>query len=264
MPLTFRLIARLDIRNANLIKTIRMEGVRVVGDPGKLAKSYDRAGIDELVYLDVVASLYGRNTAIRLVDDATAFVFCPVSVAGGIASIRGANDLFRAGADKVAANTGFHHNPKLITEFARKFGSQAVVLQLDAKRKNGGWEAYCDGGRQPTGRDALAWAAEAVERGCGEILVTSIDREGMSAGFDLDLTGELSCLPVPVVTSGGFGAPRHAVEAYEAGASGIAIAGALHYNKVRLDEIRAELKNAGINVRCAPSLPEPAASSVAI
>lgn len=262
--LTFRLIARLDVRNEHLIKTIRLEGVRKVGDPADYARKYDAQGIDEILYLDVVASLYGRNSLGALVRKTADECFVPVTCGGGINNADMARRLLAHGADKVALNTAATLRPDLIRTLSRKFGSQAIVLQLDAKRKNGGWEAYCDGGRQPTGRDALAWAAEAVERGCGEILVTSIDREGVSAGFDLDLTRELSYLPVPVVTSGGFGAPRHAVEAYEAGASGIAIAGALHYNKVRLDEIRAELKNAGINVRCAPSLPEPAASLLAI
>lgn len=157
--------------------------------------------------------------------------------------------LLRDGADKIVLNTAATQRPGLIDELARKFGSQAVVLQLDAKRKNGGWEAYCDGGRQPTGRDAIEWAREAVDRGAGEILATSIDHEGVRAGFAFDLTEAVATVSVPVIASGGFGAPHHAVEAYEAGASGIAIASALHYNKTTINEIREALRHAGIAVR---------------
>lgn len=262
--LTFRLIARLDIRNNYLIKTVRCEGVRKVGDPADYARRYDAQGIDEILYLDVVASLYGRNSLAGLVQQTAEECFVPVTAGGGLSDASDARRLLACGADKVGVNTAAIRRPDLIEALARRFGSQAVVLQLDAKRKNGGWEAYCDGGRQPTGRDALVWAAEAVERGCGEILVTSIDREGVSAGFDLDLVSALSCLRVPIVAAGGFGAPSHAVEAYRAGASGVAIAGWLHYNRGKLDEIRAALKSAGIPVRCVVSSPEVTVSSAHI
>lgn len=251
MGLKFRLIARLDCRNGDLIKTIRCEGVRRVGDPAEFARDYNAQGIDEVFYLDTVASLYGRNSLHGLVERATADAFCPVTVGGGVNSLDCAKALFRSGADKIAINSAAIRRPELITEIARKYGSQAVVLQLDAKCKGDGWEAYCDGGRQPTGFSATQWATEAVERGAGEILVTSIDREGTRAGFDLALIRALSPLPVPVVAAGGFGAPLHAVEAYRAGAGGIAIAGALHYKRVSLGEIRAALQQAGIATRMA-------------
>lgn len=247
--LAFRLIARLDIRNAHLIKTIRLEGVRKVGDPAEFARRYDQAGIDEILYLDVVASLYGRNSLGGLVQRGTADAFCPVTVGGGIATVDTAGSLFRSGADKIAINTSVVRDPSLITELAKKFGSQAVVLQLDAKRKGDGWEAYCDGGRQPTGLSSTQWAAEAVDRGAGEILATAIDREGCRSGFDLALIGALASLSVPVVAAGGFGAPHHAVEAAEAGASGIAIAGDLHYRRVSIEDIRDALRHAGVAVR---------------
>ena len=262
--LTFRLIALLDIRNSHLIKTIRLEGVRKVGDPAEYAKRYDAQGIDEIYYNDCVASLYGRNSLGKFIQQTSEVCFVPFCVGGAIRSRDSARELFLAGADKVAVNTNAHKIPSLITDLAVKFGSQAVVLQLDAKRKNGGWDAYCEGGRQPTGRDAVKWAEEAVDRGCGEILVTSIDREGTGVGFDLDLVSAIACQRVPVIACGGFGAPSHAVEAYNVGASGIAIAGALHYNRVKLDEIRAELKQAGVNVRCVASSPERTASSAHI
>lgn len=247
--LKFRIIARLDCRNECLIKPIRYEGVRKVGDPAEFAERYNSNGIDELVFMDAVASLYGRNSLAGVVENAGEFAFCPLSVGGGIRSIDDARALFLAGADKIILNSAAVYGGELITELAHKFGSQAVTLQLDAKRKNGGWEAYCDGGRQPTGRDAIEWAREAVDRGAGEILVTSIDHEGVRAGFDLALTGETASLPVPVIAAGGFGAPFHAVEAYEAGASGVAIASALHYGTTTINEIREALRQAGAAVR---------------
>lgn len=247
--LAFRIIARLDIRNEALIKTIRCEGVRKVGDPYEYAKRYDEAGIDEILYLDVVASLYGRNSLAELVEKTARGCFCPLTVAGGISDSLGAGELFRSGADKVGINSAATMAPEILGTLALKYGSQAVVLQLDAKRKNGSWEAYTHGARQPSGRNALEWAKEAVDRGAGEILVTSIDREGTRQGFDVELLREVASLPVPVVAAGGFGAPLHAVEAYKAGVSGIAIAGDLHYNRTGLDEIRKALKDAGAAVR---------------
>lgn len=247
--LKFRIIARLDVRNEYLISRVRFEGVRKVGYPVEFAESYDAQAADEIFYLDAVASLYGRNSLSDLVRRGTECAFVPVAVGGGITSIDQARLLFDAGADKVAINTAAIYRPGILTDLARKFGSQAVVLQLDAKRRNGGWEAYCDGGRQPTGRDALEWATEAVDRGAGEILVTSIDHEGVRAGFALDLIGAVARLPVPVIASGGFGVPHHAVEAYETGVSGVAIAGALHYGKTTINEIREALRQAGIAVR---------------
>ena len=250
MALAFRLIARLDVRNEHLIKTIRCEGVRKVGDPAEYARKYDQEGIDEILYIDTVASLYGRNGIIPLTTRTADSCFVPLCVAGRISSTAEVATYLRRGADKIAINTGALDNPSILGDLAQKFGSQAVTLQLDAKAKNGGWEAYTHGGRHSTGRCALAWAAEAVDRGCGEILVTSIDREGTRAGFAYDLVYSLaSSVRVPVVAAGGFGAPPDAVKAYQAGASGIAIAGALHYNRVTLEEIRAHLRQAGIPTR---------------
>ena len=248
--LKFRLIARLDCRNAHLIKTIRLEGVRRVGEPNDYARRYDAEGIDELLYLDVVASLYGRNALAGLVSQSAASVFTPITVGGGIRSADDVQTLFLAGADKVAVNTAAIKRPVLITEIAEKFGSQAITVQIDAKRKGGGWEAYCEGGRQPTGRDAIGWAVEVGSRGAGEVLVTSIDNEGTNGGFDTDLyRAAVSELSIPVIAAGGFGRPEHAVEAAQAGVSGIAIAGALHYGRVGLSEIRAALHGAGVPVR---------------
>ena len=248
--LAFRLIARLDIKPPNLIKTVRLEGVRVVGDPHEYATRYDEEGIDELFYLDAVASLYGRNQLCDLVERTTEDAFVPVTVGGGVASREGAAELFRAGADKVAVNTAAVNRPELITEIADRFGSQAIAIQIDAKLQGSHWQAFTDGGREPTGKDAVAWAKEAVERGAGEVLLTSIDREGTGEGFDLDLIGSIaSAVDVPVVAAGGFGNPEHAVEAAQAGASGIAMAGSLHYGRVALADIRGILADAGVPVR---------------
>jgi cyclase len=249
LSLAFRLIARLDIRNDQLIKTIRCEGVRKVGDPAEFVRRYDAAGIDEIYYYDAVASLYGRNSLGGLVERASEEAYCPLLVGGGLRRLSEMGNVIRRGADKVAINTAATSNPDILRQGMEKFGSQAITLQLDAKRKNGGWEAYCEGGRQPTGRDAIHWAREAVDRGVGEILVTSIDCEGVRGGFDLALVEAVSGFSVPVIAAGGFAAPPDAVAAWKAGASGIAIAGALHYNLVTLDEIREELDKAGAPVR---------------
>jgi cyclase len=262
--LAFRIIARLDVRNEALIKTIRCEGVRRVGNPNEFAERYDAAGIDEIAFMDVVASLYGRNHLAGIIRRVGDMAFVPLTVFGGVSNVRDMRALLLAGADKVGVNTAATKRPAVLSELAEKIGSQSVVLQLDAKRKGNSWEAYCEGGRQPTGRDAIEWAREAVDRGAGEVLVTSIDCEGVRAGFDLALLRSLSALPVPVVAAGGFGTPPHAVEAWKAGASGIAIAGALHYGCVTLEEIRTELANAGASVRWPDaSFPAPVVSSEA-
>ena len=248
--LAFRLIARLDCRNEHLVKTIRLEGVRKIGDPAEYAKRYDAEGIDEILYLDVVASLYGRNGLGELLRRTADECFVPVTAAGGVRSVSDVRELLRVGADKVAVNTAAIKRPELITEIAEQFGSQAMVIQIDAKRKNGGWEAYCDGGRQPTGKDAIEWAAEAVELGAGETLITAVDREGTSGGLDLGLCRAVaSTVSVPVVAAGGVRKASDILEAAKAGVSGVAMAGALHYGKVSLAEMRGALTEAGIPVR---------------
>lgn len=232
-----RLIPRLDIKGPNCVKSIAFEGLRVVGEPGALARKYAKEA-DEIIYLDTVASLYGRNQLAALLEQTTSEVFIPVTVGGGIGSLQDARRVLNAGADKVAINTAAIKRPELITELAGYFGSQAVVVSIEAKRQPaGGWEAYTDNGRERSGRDAVAWAAECVERGAGEILITSVDRDGTRRGFDLDLIRAVAGLPVPVVASGGMGSIEDARSAYEAGAC-VAIASVLHYNKLTLKEIR--------------------------
>ena len=248
--LTKRLIARLDIKPPNLIKTVNLEGVRVVGDPHEYATRYEREQVDELLYIDAVSSLYGRNGILDVVERAVADVFCPVTVGGGIRSLEDARAAFLAGADKIAVNSAVVRRPELITELAHKYGNQAVVLQIDAKRKAHGWEAYTDGGREPSGKDAVAWAQEGVERGAGEILVTSIDREGTRRGCDIDLIHAIaSGVGVPTVYSGGCGAVSHVVDGFSAGADGIAIAHCLHYRTVSMADFRMAVAQAGIPIR---------------
>ena len=239
----FRLIARLDVKGANLIKPVRMEGLRVIGDPNEYARRYAEQGACELLYLDAVASLYGRNNLVEIVERTTRDVFIPVAVGGGIRSVAQARALFNAGADMVCINTGALGRPALINEISARYGSQAITVSIEAKRVNGGWEAYTDAGREPTGRNALKWAKEAVGRGAGQLLLTAVDRDGTRAGFDLALIRAISGLdlPVPVIASGGCGSAQHVCEAQQAGADAVAIASVLHYNMLTIKEINDEL-----------------------
>ena len=246
-----RLIARLDIKPPNLIKTVNLEGVRIVGDPFEYATRYSEVdGLDELIYIDAVASLYGRNGLLDLVERATARVFIPITVGGGIGSLADARKTLLTGADKVAINSAVVRRPELITEIANACGSQAMVLQIDAKKTPKGWEAYTDGGREPSGKDAVAWAREGVERGAGEILLTSIDQEGTRRGCDTALLERISGdVRTPVVYSGGVGRPADVVEAFRAGADGVAIAHVLHYRTTTMGAIRMAVAQAGFPVR---------------
>lgn len=244
MTLCFRLIARLDIRNEFLIKTKRLEGVRKVGDPLEYAQRYVNEGIDEIIYLDAVASLYGRNSLPELVTRTRQVVNVPMTVAGGVRSVEDAARLLDAGADAVAVNSALFSDPGLITAIASKFGSQAITVQIDAKeRGDGTWEAFKDGGREATGQDALAWAKEAVRRGAGQIFATSIKREGGS-GIDRTLSMVLAeNVSVPVIISGGVYSPDCVVQAARSGAAGAAMAGVLHYGHVSIGAMKSALNN---------------------
>ena len=250
---TVRLIPRLDIKGPNLIKGIRLEGLRVVGDPHEYAQRYYEAGADELVYMDIVASLYGRNNLTDIVRRAAQDVFVPMTVGGGIRSVDDVRTILRAGADKVAVNTAAVARPELITEVARLFGSQCMVLSIEAKRRPGreGWEAFTDNGREHTGLDAVDWAARGVELGAGEILLTSVDQEGTRKGFDVDLVREISTrVPVPVIASGGMGSAEDLVKvAVEGKADAVAMADILHWDRMALPDIREAARRAGIPVR---------------
>lgn len=228
---------------------MRLEGLRVIGSPYEYATRYDSEGIDEIVYLDIVASLYGRNHLHDLIKKTTENVFCPVTVGGGVRTVEDARSLLSSGADKVAVNTEATKRPELISELAEKFGSQAVVLQLDAKKTNKSWMAWRDGGREPTGLDAIEWSLRATSMGAGEIFITSIDREGTEEGFDIDLIQAVSkSVTIPVTASGGMGNPRHAFLAFQSGASGVASAGLLHRGG-NVQTIKSEIASFGIPMR---------------
>lgn len=246
-----RLIARLDIKGPNLIKGIHLEGLRVMGDPQQFARRYYEQGADELIYIDLVASLYGRNSLADIVRRAAHDVFVPMTVGGGIRSTDDVSILLRAGADKVAINTAAVKRPELISEVARRFGSQCMVLSIEAKSlKGGGWEAYTDCGREQSGVDAVEWARRGVALGAGEILLTSIDREGTRKGFDTALTNAVaSAVSVPVIASGGYGEVRHLGEITAAGADAIAFADALHYNRTTIPQLREAALTQDIPVR---------------
>ena len=247
-----RIIPRLDIKGKNLIKGIQLEGLRVVGDPQEFALRYYRAGADELIYMDIVASLYGRNNLSDIIRRAADQVFIPITVGGGIRSVDDARHILRSGADKVAINTAAIARPGLISEVARHFGSQAMVLSVEAKQvAQGKWEAYTDNGRERTGLDVLQWVRRGIEMGAGEILLTSVDREGTRKGFDIDLIRQVSeAATVPVIASGGMGSLEDFLMAAQLGrADGISMADTLHYNRLQLGDIRAAALKAGLAVR---------------
>ncbi|MFC5299825.1 imidazole glycerol phosphate synthase subunit HisF [Azospira restricta] len=247
-----RIIPRLDIKGPNLIKGVHLEGLRVMGDPQEYAVRYYEAGADELVYMDIVASLYGRNNLSDIIRHAADRVFIPITVGGGIRSVDDARHILRSGADKVAINTAAVARPALVTEVSRRFGSQAMVLSIEAKQiASGKWEAYTDNGRERTGLDVIEWAIKGVELGAGEILLTSVDREGTRKGFDVDLVRQVSdAVPVPIIASGGMGSVDHFVQvAVQGHADAVSMADILHYKRIPLGQIREAALNAGLSVR---------------
>lgn len=247
-----RLIARLDIKGANLIKGIHLEGLRVIGQPNEHAKRYYEQGADELIYIDCVASLYGRNSLGDIVQSAAQDVFIPMTVGGGIRSIEDATHLLRCGADKVAINTAAVANPSLITDIARRFGSQCMVLSIEAKRIGADrWEVFTDNGREDTGLDVIEWVKRGVALGAGEVLLTSVDHEGTRKGFDIKLVNAVTTeVSVPVIASGGMGVPQHVIDVVQSGgADAIAMADILHYGRATIADIRRTARSAGLHVR---------------
>lgn len=247
-----RLISRLDIKAPNLIKGINLEGVRVVGDPHEYATRYFEEGIDEILYMDSVATLYGRNNLTSLVRETADNVFVPMTVGGGLRSLENVDQVMRAGADKVSINSAAIRRPAIITEVARRYGAQAMVLSVEAKRRGvgDGWEAYIDNGREKTGLDVIDWIKQSVRLGAGEILVTSVDKEGMRRGFDIDLIRAVTdVVDVPVIASGGMGKVEDASAVInDGGADAVAMADVLHYNRIELDYLRNFLARSGIEV----------------
>ena len=247
-----RLIARLDIKGPNLIKGIHLEGLRVMGSPQEHALKYYLQGADELIYMDCVASLYGRNHLSEIISLAARNIFVPMTVGGGIRSVDDATQILRAGADKVAVNTAALADPSLISGIAKRFGSQCMVLSVEAKQVGPErWEAYTNNGRERTGKDVVEWVREAVTLGAGEILLTSVDREGTRKGFDVSLIRTVSSVvSVPVIASGGMGQLDDMVDVVARGdADAVAMADILHYNRASIGEVREVARRAGINVR---------------
>lgn len=247
-----RLIARLDVKSPDLIKGVHLEGWRKVGDPGAFARRYYAEGIDELLYIDAVASLYQRNTIVDLISSTARDVFIPITVGGGVRSVADARALLRAGADKIAVNTAALQRPELVDGISRAFGSQCMVLSVQAKEiRKGHWEAYGDLGREHSGRDVLEWVREGEARGAGEILLTSVDRDGTANGFDLDLIRAVTdTVSIPVIASGGLGTADHLARAVlEGGADAVSVAYALHFGKVTVALLRSHALAHGIDVR---------------
>lgn len=247
-----RIIPRLDIKGPNLIKGIHLEGLRVVGDPQEFASKYYLQGADELLYMDTVASLYGRNNILDIVRATAQNIFIPLTVSGGIRDVENAREALRAGADKLGVNTAAVNRPELITEIAEEFGNQCVVLSIEAKKQaEGKWEAYTDNGRERTGKDVIEWVQQAIELGAGEILLTSVDMEGTKKGFDIELVKQVcEVSSVPVIASGGMGSLDDLVKLLnETDVEAVAIAKVLHYDDCSLEEIRAKLAELDIEVR---------------
>jgi imidazole glycerol-phosphate synthase subunit HisF len=229
-----RIICRLDIKSERLVKGIQLEGIRPLGDPAEFAGAYYREGADELLFVDVVASLYGRNTLLDIIRSTATEVFCPLAVGGGIRTLEDVRTVLRAGADKVCINTAALDDPGFVTAAAERFGASTVVVNIEAKqRETGGWEALTNSGRERTGQDAVDWAVEAAERGAGELLVTSIDREGTGSGLDLHLIRAITArIGVPVIACGGIGTAADIAAGFEAGASAVAAASLFHYQRL--------------------------------
>ncbi len=256
-----RVVPCLDVTAGRVVKGTNFVDLRDAGDPVELAARYDLEGADELVFLDITASSDNRDTTVDMVRRVADEVYIPFTVGGGIRTLEDARRMLRAGADKVSVNTAAVERPELITEIAAEFGVQCVVCAIDAKRRADGsssepssepsWEVYLHGGRTPTGIDALEWAREAVARGAGEILLTSMDRDGTRAGFDLELTRAVcDAVTVPVVASGGVGTIAHLVEGVaEGGADAVLAASIFHFGEHTVAEAKAEMAAAGIDVR---------------
>ncbi len=247
-----RVIPCLDVDNGRVVKGTSFVDLRDAGDPVELASRYDLAGADELVFLDITATSDHRDTVVDLARRSADDVFIPFTIGGGIRSVSDAQAVLDAGADKVSVNSAALARPELIDELAAQFGAQCVVVAIDAKRDEaaGRWEAYVAGGRRPTGRDAVVWAREAAERGAGEILLTSMDRDGSTSGYDLPLTSAVAdVVNVPVIASGGAGTLEHLVEALNAGADAVLCASIFHYGQYTVTEVKRYLANAGIAVR---------------
>ena len=252
--LTYRVIPCLDVAQGRVVKGVNFVSLRDAGDPVEQARAYDLEGADEITFLDIGASHEERETMVELVSRTVAEVFIPVTVGGGIRSVEDARRLLRAGADKVSVNSAAVADPSLIARLAEAFGSQAIVVAIDARaRAEGGFEVVTHGGRRPTGREVAAWAREVTALGAGEILLTSMDRDGTKQGFDLPMLRAVrEATRVPIVASGGVGRAADFVEGARAGATGLLAASVFHFGEMRIADAKAALREAGLAVRPPP------------
>lgn len=251
--LACRVIPCLDVADGGVVKGVRFTDFTHHGDPAEAAERYAAQGADEIVFLDIGAAPDARRTRLDWVRRTAERVFVPLCVGGGVRTVEDARELLAAGADKAGVNTAAVARPELVSELAARFGSQFVVLSVDARRRGDGWEVVTHGGRTPAGRDALAWIVEGVERGAGEVLLTSIDRDGTRAGYDLELLGAASrAVGVPVIASGGAGDPADLAAALEAGAAAVLAASIFHTGRFTVGEVKRELARRGFPVRWAP------------
>ena len=250
---TKRIIPCLDVNNGRVVKGVNFVNLQDAGDPVEIAAAYDKAGADELVFLDITASSDGRKTVVDMVRRVAERVFIPFTVGGGIRTVEDFRALLREGADKISVNSAAIDRPELICEAADKFGSQCVVVAIDAKRRadGSGWNIYKHGGRIDTGIDALSWVEKVYQLGAGEILLTSMDCDGTKAGYDIELTKRVSGLvPIPVIASGGAGAPEHFYDALTEGGAEAALAASLfHYKELTIREVKEYLRGRGVSVR---------------
>jgi len=247
-----RIISRLDVKSNNVIKGVHLEGLRVIGDPNILALNYYNSGVDEIIYMDVVASLYGRNNIFNVVKKAAQDIFVPLTVGGGIRKIDDIIIALRHGADKVAINTQALKDPGFLSLASKVFGNQCIVLSIEAKnRGDNKWEALTDNGREKTGVDVLDWVKEAVKLGVGEILLTSVDKEGTKSGFDLNLIDQVSSrVNIPVIACGGVGTINHIEELLiKTDINAICCASIFHYNKYSVNDLKKNLDKLNFNVR---------------
>ncbi len=245
-----RIIARLDIKGENVVRGIHLEGLRVVGRPEQMARDYAAQGIDEIIFIDTVASLYGRNNTLPVIEKTSESVFIPLTVGGGVRSLKDVENILRSGADKITLNSAAVQNPYLITEIAKTFGSQCVVVAIEAKRQSSDqWTVLVENGRQTTDLDAIEWAKKVWELGAGELLVTSIDQDGTKKGFDINLTRRITeIVSIPVIASGGAGRGEHLVDIFQH-ADAVALGSILHFKLSTIFEIKKLLKEVGISVR---------------
>jgi len=252
MSLAKRIIPCLDVHAGRVVKGVKFVELRDAGDPVEIARRYNEAGADELTFLDITASSDARETIVDVISRVADEVFIPLTVGGGVRRVEDVRKLLNAGADKVSINTSAVENPALVEESARRFGSQAIVVAIDARgREGGGWEVYTHGGRRATGKDVVAWAREMTSRGAGEILLTSMDRDGTRSGFDCDLTRAVSeAVPVPVIASGGVGSLEHLAEGIEKGkADAVLAASIFHFGEFTVPQAKQFLAARGIEMR---------------